>query len=55
MLDKERIQRAESSVRQYLEQDLLKKENNPTAIHMYRENSDLSLETAKKTPHIGKQ
>ena len=48
MLDKERVKEAESNVRQYLEEGLLKKQKNETAKSMYVENSNLSLETAQK-------
>lgn len=48
MLDEKRIKEAESNVRQYLEDGLLKKTKNETAKKMYLENSDLSLETAKR-------
>lgn len=48
MLDEKRIKEAESNVRQYLEEGLLKKTKNETARKMYIENSNLSLETAKK-------
>ena len=48
MLDKERVKEAESNLRQYLEEGLLKKQKNETAKSMYVENSNLSLETAQK-------
>lgn len=48
MLSDERIKEAESNVKQYLTEGLLKKQKNETAKKMYGENSDLSLETAKK-------
>ena len=48
MLNKERIKEAESNVRQYLADGLLKKQVNETAKEMYIENSNLSLETAQK-------
>ena len=48
MLDKKRINEAESNVRQYLDEGLLKKAFNETAKQMYVENSDISLQTAKK-------
>lgn len=48
MLNEKRIKEAESNAKQYLEEGLLKKERNETAKLMYIENSDLSLETAKK-------
>jgi len=48
MLNEKRIKEAESNVRAYLADSLLKKQTNETAKEMYIENSDLSLETAKK-------
>ncbi len=48
MLDEKRIKEAESNVKRYLEEGLLKKEKNDTAKAMYIENSDISLETAKR-------
>lgn len=48
MLDEKRIKEAESNVRQYLQENLLKKQTNETAKVMYIENADISLETAKK-------
>ncbi len=48
MLEEKRIKEAESNVRQYLQDNLLKKQKNDTAKAMYLENADLSLETAKK-------
>ncbi len=48
MLSEKRIKEAESNVKNYLEEGLLKKQNNTTAKEMYIENSDLSLETAQK-------
>jgi len=48
MLSDKRIREAESSVKQYLTEVLLKKETNETAKEMYIENSDLSLQTAQK-------
>jgi len=48
MLSDKRIREAESNVRQYLQEDMLKKQKNDTAKHMHVENSDLSLETAQK-------
>ncbi len=48
MLSDKRIKEAESNVRQYLTEGLLKKQPNKTAKEMYVENSDLSLETAQK-------
>ena len=48
MLDEKRIKEAESNVKQYLAEGLLKKQNNETAKLMYLENCDVSLETAQK-------
>ncbi len=48
MLNHKHIQEAETSVKRYLEEGLLKKEKNETAQTMYLENSELSLETAQK-------
>lgn len=48
MLDNRRIREAEANVRRYLEEGLLKKQQNETAKAMYLENSELSLQTAKK-------
>lgn len=48
MLNDQRVKEAESSVRSYLEDNLLKKEKNETAKAMYIENGDLSLLTAEK-------
>ncbi len=48
MLSDKRIKEAESNVKQYLAEGLLKKQENETAKQMYVENSELSLETAKK-------
>ena len=48
MLAEKRIKEAESNVRQYLQDDLLKKQTNETAKAMYIENADISLETAKR-------
>lgn len=48
MLSEKRIKEAKSNVKQYLEEDLLKKQKNETAKEMYIENSNLSLETAQK-------
>ena len=48
MLSDERIKEAESNVKRYLAEGLLKKHKNETAKDMYVENSDLSLETAQK-------
>ena len=48
MFNENRIKEAESNTRQYLQDGLLKKQENNTAKEMYVENSDLSLETANK-------
>ena len=48
MLNERRIKEAESNVKQYLAEGLLKKQTNETAKEMYVEDSDLSLETAQK-------
>ncbi len=48
MLNETRIKEAESNVRQYLRDGLLKKQTNETAQIMYFENANLSLETARK-------
>ena len=48
MLCDEKIKEAESNVKKYLAEGLLKKQTNETAKEMYIENSDLSLETAQK-------
>jgi len=48
MLSDKRIKEAESNVKQYLVEGLLKKQTNETAREMYIENSNLSLETAQK-------
>ena len=48
MLDEKRIKEAESNVKRYLEENLIKKQKNETAKSMYVENSNLSLETAQK-------
>lgn len=48
MLSDKRIKEAESNVKKYLAEGLLKKQMNETAREMYIENSDLSLETAQK-------
>ncbi|MEK6951817.1 MAG: hypothetical protein AABX29_02270 [Nanoarchaeota archaeon] len=48
MLDEKRIKEAESNVKQYILEGLLKNQKNETAKQMYIENSDLSLETAQK-------
>src|SRR3989344_4749420 len=48
MLDDKRIKEAESNVKQYLQENLLKKQTNNTAKAMYVENGDVSLQTAQK-------
>lgn len=48
MLDEKRIKEAESNIRRYLQDYLLKKQTNETAKAMYVENANLSLETARK-------
>ncbi|MEK6816050.1 MAG: hypothetical protein AABY09_00415 [Nanoarchaeota archaeon] len=48
MLDDKRVKEAESNVRQYLQEGLLRKMQNEAALLMYKENSEVSLETAKK-------
>ena len=48
MLDERRVKEAEKNIKRYLEDGLLKKEKNKTAEEMYIENSNSSLETAKK-------
>ena len=48
MLSDKRIKEAESNVKRYLAERLLKKQMNETAKEMYIENSNLSLETAQK-------
>ena len=48
MLSDKRIGEAESNVKQYLAEGLLKKQTNETAKEMYVENSNLSLQTAQK-------
>lgn len=48
MLDEKRIKEAESNVRQYLTEGLIKKQANQTAKEMYIENSNVSLQTAQK-------
>lgn len=48
MLEEQRIKEAESNARIYLSDGLLKKEINDTAKKMFFENSQTSLETAKK-------
>lgn len=48
MFSDKKIREAESNVRKYLADGLLKKQKNETAKEMYIKNSDLSLETAQK-------
>jgi len=48
MLDEKRIKEAQSNVRQYLDEGLLKKITNETAKLMYVENAEMSLQTAQK-------
>lgn len=48
MLDEKRIKEAESNIKQFLTEGLLKKQKNETARQMYIENSELSLETSQK-------
>lgn len=48
MLSEKRVKEAESNVKQYLVEGLLKKQKNETAKQMYIANSDLSLETSQK-------
>ena len=48
MLNEKRIKEAESNVKSYLSEGLLKKQTNQTAKKMHIENSNLSLETAQK-------
>jgi uncharacterized protein (UPF0332 family) len=48
MIDSRRIKEAESNIRHYLKEGLLKKQANETAKKMYMKNSDLSLETANR-------
>lgn len=52
MIDADRIKEAESNVKQYLDEGLLKKETNKTAKEMHIENCDLSLETAKRLSEL---
>lgn len=47
MLNEKRTREAESNLKQYLAEGLIKKQSNETAKQMYIENCDLSLETAK--------
>lgn len=48
MLDEKRIKEAESNVKRYIEDGLLKKQRNETAKSMYIENAELSIVTAQK-------
>ncbi len=48
MFDNERVKEAESNVKNYLADELLKKQRNETAKQMYVDNSNISLETAQK-------
>ncbi|MFT4343318.1 MAG: hypothetical protein ACMXYE_01065 [Candidatus Woesearchaeota archaeon] len=48
MLSEKRIREAETNVKRYLEEGLLKKEINETAKEMYLKNCDVSLQTAQK-------
>jgi len=48
MLSSERIKEAESNIKRYINENLLKKETNRTAQLMYMENSETSLQTAQK-------
>ena len=48
MLSPERIKEAESNIKRYINENLLKKEINRTAQFMYMENSETSLQTAQK-------
>ena len=48
MLSPERIKEAESNIKRYINENLLKKETNRTAQLMYMENSETSLQTAQK-------
>ena len=48
MLSSERIKEAESNIKRYINENLLKKETNRTAQFMYMENSETSLQTAQK-------
>lgn len=48
MLNEKQIKEAESNVRQYLQDSMLKKQTNSTAQEMYVENCDVSLQTAQK-------
>ncbi len=48
MLNEKRIKEAESNIKQYLDEGLIKKQKNETAKEMYIENSNISLETAQK-------
>lgn len=48
MLSDKRVKEAESNIHSYLDEGLLRKQKNETAKKMYIENSEISLETAKK-------
>lgn len=48
MLDEKRIKEAELNVKNYLEEGLIKKQENDAAKQMNLENGDISLETAQK-------
>ncbi|MFH1065342.1 MAG: hypothetical protein V1734_02440 [Nanoarchaeota archaeon] len=48
MLSEKRIKEAETNLRAYLEEGLLKKDNNKTAKAMYMQNSNMSIWTAEK-------
>ena len=48
MIDEKRIKEAESNVRQYQQDDMIKKQTNTTALEMYLENCNISLQTAQK-------
>ncbi|MBI2665214.1 hypothetical protein HYX12_01165 [Candidatus Woesearchaeota archaeon] len=48
MLNQERIKEAESNVKRYLEEGLLKMQSNDTAKMMYLENCGSSIQTAQK-------
>ena len=52
MLDDDRIRKAESAVREYLAQGLLRKEESKAALPTFVANSDLSLLTAQKLLQI---
>ena len=48
MIDKKRIKEARQNFAQYLQEGLIKKENNETAKAMYAKNADLSLNLAEE-------